>query len=261
MPGKGSPRDPSVSGARKRAEHSREATPVENQRAKVSDDIRMDQLQIEAAAKGQTPIPDIGDAQFTVNPVFCTGEEYLSNQEMIDSESEEAEDVVPDDFLEEHMAKLEDFDNDEHEKREDIVELKSSRDNDLVGKCTFDVTVIAIPAETETGKRPPPSNKGSNPKAKHASSMNFKFALVSTIGMHVKGDMSFEVAKELASRRIDGPKGAVIQLAFPLVNQKQQLLRAAKDKKSSLNGTIGGFRCRYQDTNLYQVAKYEGWLK
>ena len=61
----------------------------------------------------------------------------------------------------------------------------------------------------------------------------------------------------------DGPRGATGIISFTLQNSnsKDKLLKAAKEKKSSLNGATAGFRVRFEDPLNEAHDKYEGYAK
>ena len=68
--------------------------------------------------------------------------------------------------------------------------------------------------------------------------------------------------KDLPSRTKDGPRGATGIISFTIQNSKDKLLKAAKDKKSSLNGDIAVFRVRFEDPTLHEAHdKYQGYTK
>ena len=95
-----------------------------------------------------------------------------------------------------------------------------------------------------------------------ASRGRFKFALTCIVGMFLSDDVNvaYDHLKDLPSVVKDGPKGGVGMLTFTNPDSKSKVLASAKDKKSSLNGEIAGFRCRLRDTAVDEDA-YSGYLK
>lgn len=195
------------------------------------------------------------------NRVFQNGEdaEEEDDNDFLDAWNNEAP-VADHDAYDELLGAFgeEAVDNDAN-----IIALKEEGDNDLQAQLQHEVVVIALPAKVAEGK-----GKGKGGKTRDnddrrgdASKGRFKFALMGTVGLFVDGDAAYEHVKDLPSRVKDGPKGATGIISFQVKNSKEKLLSAVKVKKSSLNGAIGGFMCRFVDPDADIHAKYEGYVK
>ena len=153
------------------------------------------------------------------------------------------------------------------EVKPDVMALKKSGDNELVGTLEEEVLVIAVPIEVD-----PNSRKGKGKGASRvrqsddlrrgdASKGAYRFALMSVIGMHCEEDVGYEHKSDLPSRTKDGPRGALGVLSFPTKQAKEKFMKATKSTKSSLNGAIGGFTCRYQDPCDEEYDQHVGYEK
>ena len=125
-----------------------------------------------------------------------------------------------------------------------------------------EVTVIALPSSVkqEDGKgKGKPREK--DDQRHDVSKGRFKFALIETVALVVHEGVAYEHVKDLPARTKDGPRGAAGTISFTLQNSKDRLLKAAKEKKSSLNGDIAGFHVGFEDPLNEAHDKYEGYTK
>ena len=94
-----------------------------------------------------------------------------------------------------------------------------------------------------------------------ASKGVYRFALMSVIGMHCEEDVGYEHKSDLPSRTKDGPRGALGVLSFSTEQAKERFMIATKSVKSSLNGVIRSFTCRYQDHCDDEYDQHVGYEK
>ena len=264
------PRGAPVSGLGKTPRVQTGATPEGNKRPAIASSGRFDTLSLDAEAEATAIAQKAHDEAF----VNATMEEFEKednplmappeDDEITSTSDDEKEPAAPPpnhagyaQLLEEHA--------DGAEQKPDIVALKEAGDNDLLGKLENEVMVVAIPIKVkdDSRKKPPPSraHQSDDSRRGDASKGRYKFALISTVGMFVDEDVGYEHKKDLPSLVKNGPTGALGVLSFANKNSKEKLITAAKDKKSSLNGEIAGFRCRFQDPDEEEYDRYLGYEK
>ena len=111
------------------------------------------------------------------------------------------EDCPPPDIDHDEYANLFEEHGDEAEKKPNVIALKESGDNDLMGNLEEEVMVIAIPAKEQLskgkGKGAPRVRQSDDHRRSDASKSAYKFALLSVVGMHCEEDVAYEHKEDL----------------------------------------------------------------